>query len=139
MINGNEYASEDLQIIIPGKATPITGITDIKYKFKKEHTNIKTLSSKTTALGRGMEDTEGSITLLQSEVEGWLATLPKGKNLCHATPFTITVAYAPAGGVATVDQLLYCRIAEFEKAMKAGDGHMEITLPLVIGDIAYNV
>ena len=139
MINGNEYASEDIKILIEGKPTPIEGFVEIEYTFKKEHINIKGAGAKTVALGRGIEECEGSITLLQSEVEGLMATLPKGKNLCHLAPFEITVAYAPAGGVPTVDQLKYCRIKDMRMGMKIGDTHMEIKLPLAIGDIEYNI
>lgn len=139
MINQNEYASEDIKIVLPNKATPVVGVTEIEYNYKKEHKNIKGLSSKTIAVGRGMEDSEGSITLLQSEVEGWIRTLPKGTNLTQVPPFIVIVAYAPAGGLATVDKLNACRISEMPKMMKAGDPNMEIKLPLIIGNIEYNI
>jgi hypothetical protein len=139
MINGNEFAWEDIKIVIPGKATPINGAVEINYNYKKDHVNIKGAGAKTVGLGRGTEDCEGDLTLLQSEVEGLMASLPKGKNLTHLPAFTITVAYAPVGAKAVVDQLLFCRIKEMPKGMKTGDSHMEIKLPLAIADILYNV
>lgn len=139
MVNGNEYSWEDINAILPGKATPAEGIIAISYTVKKDHVNIYGRGDKPVALGRGKMEFDGSITLLQSEVEGMLATLPKGKNITNLAPFTITVAYAPAGGVATVDQLKHVRFKEMPKGMKTGDPNMEITIPLAIGDIIYGL
>ena len=132
MINGNEYAWEDMQVVIPGSAGPVDGITAIEYEYKKEHTNIHARGAKAIAAGRGKEDASGSMTLLQSAVEAMQAGLPIGKNLTHIAPFVITVAYAPAGGVSTVDQLIYVRIASFKKGMKTGDGNMTVDCQLVV-------
>lgn len=139
MINGNEYASEDVKIILPGKPLPEEGVVAINYTVKKEHKEIYGMSAKAVALGRGKQEQDGDITVLQSVIEGMQARLLPGQNLTQLPPFPITVAYAPPGGIATVDQLLYCRIKEVPKGMKSGDTHMEVKLMLAIGDIQYNV
>lgn len=139
MINGQEYASEDVKIILPGKPLPENAVVAIDYMSKKTHENLYGMSADPIALGRGKNEYEGSVTVLQSVIEGMQATLLPGQNLTQLPPFPITVAYAPAGGIPTIDQLMFCRIAEVPKGMKSGDTHMEVKLPLVIGKINYNV
>jgi hypothetical protein len=139
MINGTEYAWEDIQVVLPGSILPRDGVSGIEYTYKKEHTNIHARGAKPVAGGRGKEDAEGSITILQSLLEALQAALPPGKNLVHLPGFTVTVAYAPEGGVATIDQLIFVRFTEVKKGMKSGDPNQEITLPIIIGDINYNV
>lgn len=139
MINGNEYAYEDIAVILPGSATPVDGVAAIEYETKKDHTNIYARGDKPVAMGRGKKEFAGSMTLLQSTVEAMQAGLPVGKDLTDITAFTVTVAYAPEAGVATVDQLLYVRISAYKKGMKTGDGNMTVDCTLAIGDIKYNV
>lgn len=139
MINGNEYAWEDVQVLIPGKLIPIDGVAAIEYDESKDHTEVYGRGSKPVALGRGKTSFSGSMTLLQSEFEALQASLPVGKSVTQMTPFNVTVAYAPAGGVATVDQLVAVRIKKFKKGGKSGDDHMEVVCDLAIGDILYNV
>ena len=138
MINGNEYAWEDIQVVLFGRV--VEGITAIEYSMKKEHTNIYGRGSKPIAMGRGKNEPTGSITLLQSEVEAIQAGLPKGMSLVDIPAFNIPVSYAPeTGGVVTTDTLFACRFAEVKKGGKQGDANMPVELPLVIGDIGFNV
>ena len=139
MINGNEYASEDVKIIMPGKPLPEEGVVAIEYEVERDHKEIHGLGKDPVALGRGKKTRKGKVTVLQSVIEGMQAKLLPGQDLTDLPPFPITVAYAPAGGVATVDSLLFCRIKSVPKAMKSGDDHMEVPLDLAIGDIKYNV
>lgn len=140
MINGNEYAWEDLQVVVDGSPLPLTGITGIEYTSKKAHGNVYGRGSKPVSMSRGREEFEGKMTLLQSQLEAWQRTLAKGASLTTKRPFTATVAYAPAiDAVPTVDQLLYCRIGEVTKSFTNEDGNMVVELPLIIGDIKYNV
>jgi hypothetical protein len=136
MINGVEYAWEDIQIVIEGKLQPIRGIKAIEYTRKRNHTNIYGAGSKPVAVGRGQVEDSGSITLLQSEVEAMQRSW--GGDITRKV-FGVTVAYAPEGGQEVTDQLLLCRITELKKGMKQGDGNMEVELPLIIGDIKYGI
>lgn len=138
MINGNEYSWEDIQVLFPGKNSPVDGVAAIEYEVKKDHSNIYGRGSKPVAMGRGKEEYAGSITLLQSEVEALQKTLEKGKNLTNIPAFNIVVSYVPPDGVIVTDQLVQCRFAEIKKGMKSGDPNMEIQLKLVIGDIIFN-
>jgi len=122
MINGNEYAWEDLQVIIEGKSSPIEGITAIEYETSKDHSNIYGRGDEPVAMGRGKKEFSGKMVLLQSEFEAMQQGLPKGKDVTDLAAFGITVAYAPAGGIAVVDQLNYVRIKKFKKGLATGDG-----------------
>ncbi len=137
MINGYEYSFEDISILFAKRLT--IGFTDVKYGSQKEHTNIYGRGGDPVAMGRGKKTYTGSIKLNQSELEAIQAQLPKGKDLCDMAPFTIIVSYAPEAGVITTDELLYCRVTQYEKGMAQGAMNMEIDLPLIIGKINYNV
>jgi hypothetical protein len=137
MINGFEYAWEDINIAIFGKV--ITNFESIEYESQKSHSNIYGKGSEPVAMGRGKKDYNGMIELLQSEVEAIQAKLPSGKDLTDVAPFTVTVSYTPEGGAITTDQLTFCRISSIKKGMKNGDGNMVCQLPLVVGKINYNV
>jgi hypothetical protein len=139
MINGEEYAWEDIQVIMEGKSVPLIECSAIEYESKKDHVNVYAAGAKPVAMGRGKEEYSGSITILQSGLEAMVASMPRGKKITDRKAFIISVAYAPEAGLATVDVLKYCRVAALKKGMKTGDTHQEITLPLVIGDIDYNV
>lgn len=139
MINGNEYAWEDIQVKVPHKPVPLEGIIDIRYKKTREHKNVYGRGSDPVSMGRGRKGYEGSMKILQSELSAWQQSLPPGTDITDYTIPVINVSYAPAGGAAETDQLLYVRINEFEKGMAEGDPNMEIELPLTIGKILYNV
>lgn len=138
MINGAEYSWEDIQVILPGKALPVDGVTGIEYTVKKEHTNIYGRGDKPIATGRGKKEYSGSLSILQSELEALQASLAAGKDITDMAPFQITVAYAPEGGVIKTDILKSVRFGEVKKGMKSGDPNMEIQIPLIIGDIVFN-
>lgn len=140
MINGFEYATEDMKVILPGKLAPEEGVVEASYTTKKEHEDIHGLGAEAVAMGRGKKTRSGYIVVLQSVVEGMQEALANPeKDLTDLAPFTITVGYAPAGGKMTVDRLENCRIKEIPKGMKSGDSHMEVKLDLAIGKIKYNV
>lgn len=135
MINGNEYAFEDVTGIWFGR--PIIGIQGVEYTSKKEHVNIKGWRNKPVAKGRGGEDFEGRLTILQSEFEALQRQIPGSK--ATQLDFDLVVSYAPMGGVPTTDILKSCRITEVKKGIKTDDKNMVVELPLVIFDIDYNV
>lgn len=138
MINGYEYAWEDITIVMFDRI--INGITDLKYKTKREQVEIYGRGAIPVALGKSKKEFEGSITLLQSEVEALQRSLTTSKDLTDIQAFDITISYIPEGSLQSVTDILKdCRFTEFEKGMKTGDTHREIELPLRIGNIVYNV
>ena len=76
--------------------------------------------------------------VLQSELEALIASSPK-KSILNLTLDVVTVAYAPEGGVITVDQLVYVKFGESMKEMNQGDAAMEVTLPIMFLDVKHNV
>lgn len=138
MINGNEYAWEDIDIVVEGKAVPLQGVTGIKYTSTKEHTNIHGRGSEPVAMGRGKADYSGELTILQSELEAMQEALPGNVPLTQRAPFNITVTYAPADGQTKTDQLIGCRITEQDKGITNDETHMVATLPLTILRVEYN-
>ena len=138
-VNRNEYAWEDIQVILPGTVLPAIGIAAIEYTTKRDHTNVYGKGHKPVSTGRGKTEFSGSITLLQSEFESMQqALIAQGKNLTDLTG-NITVAYAPEGGAATVDRLIGVRFLEIPKGGKTGDDHMEVVIPILPIDIEYNI
>lgn len=137
MVNGFEYSWEDIQVVMLGKE--LIGITSVEYSSKKEHTNIYGKGAKPIAMGRGKEEHDAKITVLQSEMEALQSSLSKGSKLTDISPFDVTVSYAPEGGKIVTDVIKYCRISEVRKGISQGDGNMTIDLPLVVGDVDYNI
>lgn len=139
MINGNEYAWEDIQVMLPGKATPITGIVGVSYGTKREKKYIHGAGSDPQSIGRGKKEYPGKITLLQSTLEEIQAGLPPGTDPSDVRFPVATISYAPEGGVEVTDQWLDWEITDFEKAMKSGDTHQEIEFSVMIRKVNYNV
>ena len=138
MINRQEYAWEDIEVVIAGNL--VTGIQAISYTSRKTHENVYGRGAKPIAITRGKEEFEGSITLLQSEVEALQQSINEaGKNITNIPPFNISVAYTPNGeGDLVIDSLIGCRFSEITKSHGTEEMNMVVELPLVIFDIQYN-
>lgn len=138
MINGNEYAFEDLQVVIQGRL--LTGIRGVRYGASKVHTNVHGRGNVPVAMARGKKDAApASLTILQSEFEALQAATPIGKDPTDWAPFEMVVAYAPEGGVITTDVVPFCRVTGFEKGITTEDDYMTIELSLVTGIPKLNV
>lgn len=138
MINGESYVWEDCRIVFDGTVVPIDGTFDIRYSTTREHMNVHGRGSKPVEIARGKKDFSGSIGLLQSALTALQAVVPAGKDITDLV-YGITIAFAPEAGVPTVDKLVSVRFTEIPKGMGSDDVYMRITLPMVIGDIKYNV
>ena len=138
-INGAQYAWEDINVVILGRI--INGIEEVKYKVKKDKTAIYGRGKNPIAFGRSKKEYDGSISILQSELEALQASVPSGKDITDLDPFDITISYSYDAnpGIIVVDILRNCSFMEFEKGMKTGDTHMVVNCPLQIGKIDYNV
>lgn len=139
MINGLEYAFMDLQIVVEGNSFPLTGVQEINYKSTANQGNIFGAGARPVAMGRGYQDFEGNIVLLQSALEAMQQAFGNG-SLVRRLPFLITCSYAPAliGAPIVTDVLQGCRINEVEKGMKYDALNMVVNLPLTIFNIIYN-
>lgn len=140
MIQGQEYAWEDINVTVKGQTQPMDGVVDIKYKTKREFKSVHARGKDPYRIQPGKKEYDGSIKLLQSEVERLLRSAPVGGDLTDLPPVEISVAYTPEdGGQETTDVLQNVRFNEFEKGMGSEDTHAEIEIPLTIGKILYNV
>jgi len=138
MINGESYVWEDCKVLFDGATLPIDGAFDIRYTTTREHMNVHGRGSKPVEIARGKKDFSGSLGLLQSSLTALQMAVPPGKDITDLV-FAIIVAYAPELGVPSVDRLVSVRFTEIAKGMGSDDPYMKITLPMVIGDIKYNV
>ncbi len=138
MINGNEYAWEDVQIVIMGRL--LTGVTDVEYGATRAHTNIHGRGSEPVAMGRGKKDSKpGKLVLLQSEFEAFQNATPAGKDPTDWAPFDMVVAYAPIGGVITTDIIPFCRVSDYSKGIGTETENMKVELTLTTGIPKLNV
>ena len=137
IINGEEYAWDDMSIVLFGRV--VEGIVAISYTQKREVKHIHGRGSNPVALSRGKKTPEASITLLQSELEAIQLGLPRGQDLTDIAPFEIPVAYAPVSGIKKVDILQGVRFTEVPKSMGSDNPTMTVVLPLAVTRIKYNV
>lgn len=138
MINGQEYAWEDVQVVVEGKGIPVTGVKSIEYGNTRVHENIYGRGSRPVSMGRGKtEMKEGTIVLLQSELEAMQQALPPGKSLTDRAAFAITVGYAAETGPRTTDKLLGCRITDVPKKIGGDETHMTVELKFLPFQIIY--
>ena len=138
MINGNEYAWEDIQVVIFG--VPLIGIKEVKYGASKAHGNVHGRGAQPIAMTRGKKDAKpGKLVLLQSQFESLQNATPAFRDPTDWAPFDMVVAYAPEGGVITTDIVPYCRVTDWEKGMSNDDDNMTVELTLQTGVPMLNV
>jgi len=132
MINGNEYAYEDVSIVILGRT--LEAVTEVEYGATKEHGFIHGRGNVPVAMTRGKKEAKpGKLTIAQSEFEALVKATPAGKDPCDWAPFEMVVAYAPIGGVIITDVIPYCRVGSYGKKIGTGDQSMLIELELITG------
>jgi hypothetical protein len=132
MINGYEYAFEDLNVVIMGR--PIIAMKEVSYGASKEHGNLLGRGNRPVAMTRGKKEPKpAKLVIAQSEFEALVRATPVGKDPTDWAPFEMIVAYAPEGGVITTDIVPYCRVSDWEKKSSQDDQSMWIELSLVTG------
>ncbi len=141
MVNGREYAWEDLTVVVEGYSFPLDGVMDIRYGTAREFKELRGRGKDPHKLQPGGKSYKATIKIWQSVLEGLQRSLKKRfDDITDLPPMMIAVAYTPEdGGATTVDQLLGVRWSEFEKGMGAEDTHAEIEVELKLVKIKYNV
>ena len=131
-INTKEYEWADVNVVVAGRM--VTGIRGVSYKSSQEKEPLYGKGSKPHSIQRGNKSYEGSVTLLQSELEA--LELACGGDALDAS-FNIVVSYGNPfkGDVITTDLLVGCEITEIPKSLNQNDKFMEIELPLVMLDV----
>lgn len=141
IINGRQYEWADISLILGGRL--VRGARGISYKESQEKELLYGKGNRPMSIQKGNKKYEGSVTLLQSEVEtlkelgrsivGRASILDLNLNavVCYGDP--------SKGDVMLTDQLFNIQFTEVEKSMKQGDKNMEVTLPFICTDIKYGV
>ncbi|MFD0997682.1 hypothetical protein ACFQ21_00120 [Ohtaekwangia kribbensis] len=136
--NSEEYNFNDLQVVMLGR--PVAGLRGIRYKVSQDKTNVYGAGSKPIARRRGQKSYEGTLKILLSELRSLLESAGNGKDATDIPPFDITAAYAPSvSDLITTDRLVYVEFTECEIDINTGDSETVVELPIIIGDIEYNV
>ncbi len=138
MMNSEEYGWNESNVVMLGR--PVIGLLGIKYKETQEKTNIYGKGKKPRRRGRGRVSFEGELKVLGSELWALLQSNGRNKSLNSIRPFDIVHAFAPEeGGIVSTNILKFVEFTEVELEINEGDTNKEFTLPLIIGDIEWNV
>ena len=138
--NSEEYGFIDIQVVMLGR--PIIGLRGIRYKEMQEKSNVHGAGAKPIARARGQKNYEGTVRVLFSELRALLQSAgnPVRMGITGIRPFDIMVVYAPdVSSVISSDRLVYCEFLECEVDWNNGDQFAEIELPIVIGEVEFNV
>jgi len=134
-ITNKEYSWRNFVVFYLGRI--ITGIKGLQYKESVEKEPIYAAGSKPYAIQFGNQKFEGTITLLQSELEA-LITFAKANGFKSITEieFDVVATYAADGKIVN-DTIKNISITEVPKELKQNDKFMEVALPYVATDIEY--
>lgn len=132
IFNSKEYEWADITLIVAGRV--VTGVRAIKYTRKQEKELLYAKGNKPHSIQRGNKSYEGSLTLLQSELEA--LNLSAGGDALDIQ-FNIVCSYGnpSKGDVIHTDLIKGAEITEIPKGMSQGDKFAEIELPLIAMDI----
>lgn len=131
LINGESYAWSHIDFPLFGQV--VEGVSEISYSKKQEKTNNYGRGTKPVSRGRGKQECEGSITIEMKEAE-WIKVKAAG-GLLGIKPFHIPVVFSGDGITMTTHVLQFCEFTEVSIEAKSGDTTINVTLPLIIGDI----
>jgi hypothetical protein len=136
--NSAEYGWADVEIFMLGRK--LVGARGLKYKPSQEKDVIYAAGNEPRGIGRGNKKYEGTLTLLQSEVQALEQAAGQGNDIMDLRNINITVAYAPKdGGVISTDIIEFVEFTESEKGLMQGDKFGEIALPFIALGIKKNV
>ena len=135
MFNSKEYEWADVTVVMAGR--DVTGIRGVSYTSSQEKEALYAKGNKPHGIQRGNKSYEGSIRILQSELDALNAAA--GGDVLDVN-FNIIVAYGnpSRGDVIRTDLLSGVEITSVPKGLNQNDKFMEIELPIVALDIVYD-
>ncbi len=135
MFNSKEYEWADVSAVIAGRS--VTGLRGVEYKTSQGKEALYAKGNKPHGIQRGNKSYDGTITILQSELEALEAAA--GGDVLDAR-FNIIVSYGnPSyGDNIKTDLLVGVEITEVPKGIKQGDKFMEVALPIIMLDVKKN-
>ena len=134
--SSEQYAWSDVTIQVGDRV--LTGVQSVGYKRSQEKGFVYGKGDKPLSIQRGNYSFEGSIKVLQDELETLINTAP-GKDLMRLRNLTISVGYEKDGGTSVVDNLVGVEFTEVEKSIEQGKQFMEVELPILFLDVKYDV
>lgn len=135
MFDSKEYEWADVTVVMAGR--DVTGIRGVSYTSSQEKEALYAKGNKPHGIQRGNKSYEGSIRILQSELDALNAAA--GGDVLDVN-FNIIVAYGnpSKGDVIRTDLLSGVEITSIPKGLNQNDKFMEIELPLVMLDVIEN-
>lgn len=135
MFDSREYEWADVTVVMAGR--DVTGIRGVSYTSSQEKEALYAKGNKPHGIQRGNKSYEGSIRILQSELEALSAAA--GGDVLDVS-FNIVVSYGnpSKGDIIRTDLLSGVEITSKPKSMNQNDKFMEIELPLVMLDVIDN-
>ena len=135
MFDSREYEWADVTVVMAGR--DVTGIRGVSYTASQEKEALYAKGNKPHGIQRGNKSYEGSIRILQSELEALNAAA--GGDVLDVS-FNIVVSYGnpSKGDIIRTDLLFGVEITSKPKSMNQNDKFMEIELPLVMLDVIDN-
>ncbi len=135
MFDSREYEWADVTVVMAGR--DVTGIRGVSYTASQEKEALYAKGNKPHGIQRGNKSYEGSIRILQSELEALSAAA--GGDVLDVS-FNIVVSYGnpSKGDIIRTDLLSGVEITSKPKSMNQNDRFMEIELPLVMLDVIDN-
>lgn len=130
MFNTKEFAWSNVEIALFGRV--LIGARGVAYKASKEKELLHGRGENPHSIQSGNKSYEGTLTLLQSEVEAIQRQLPDDEDLTDLDGFNITVAYVPKNSPNIVTHILKgVEFTEDPREMNQNDKFQEIALPII--------
>lgn len=132
IFSSKEYEWADLSVIIAGRM--VTGIRSIKYKKQQEKETLYAKGNKPHSIQRGNKTYDGSVSLLQSELEA-IEKSAGGDALDASMDIIVSYGNPMKGDVIHTDYIKGLEFTEVPKGMSQNDKFAEIELPFIALDI----
>ncbi len=132
--NSEQYGWSDITVQAGNRI--LTGIQSVRYKESQEKGYVYGKGNTPLSIQRGNKTYEGSIKILQSELDKLIADAPN-KSILDIRNLTISVGYENALGGASVDNLIGVEFTDAEKAMEQNKQFMEVELAIMFLSIQH--
>ena len=131
MFNSRQYEFNDVTLFLGNR--DVTGIRSVKYTEKQEKEALYGKGCKPLSIQKGNKSYEGSIGVLQSELEA-LEAAAGGSILDLELTAVVSYGNPSQGDMVKVDELLGVQFTEVPRELKQGDKFMEVELPIIFLD-----
>jgi hypothetical protein len=128
MFDSRQYEFADITVFMAGR--DVVGLRGISYTSKIEREPLHGKGRYPMSIQSGNVTFEGSIKLVQSELEG-LQNAGKGSILSLTVDITVSYGNPSNGDPITSDVIKGVRFTEEPKEYSQGDKFMEIEIPFI--------